>query len=57
MQFTESAQKPVNEAANKLICLAFRDITKKWKNPPVTWKLEATQLAIRFGHRFVALGI
>jgi hypothetical protein len=25
----------------KLIYLALRDITKKWKNPPITWKLTA----------------
>jgi putative transposase len=42
---------PGDEAATKLIYLALRDITKKWKNPPVTWKLAATQFAIRFGHR------
>jgi hypothetical protein len=29
------------------VFLAF--ITKKWKNPPITWKLAATQFAIRFG--------
>jgi len=29
---------------------------KKWKNPPVTWKLADTQLAIRFGQRFFAVG-
>ena len=43
---------PSDEAATKLIYLALRDITKKWKNPPVTWKLAATQFAIRFGQRF-----
>ena len=48
---------PSDEAAAKLIYLALRDITKKWKNPPVTWKLAATQLAIRFGHRFFAVEI
>jgi len=41
----------------KLIYLALRNITKKWKNPPVTWKLAATQFAIRFGHRFFAVEI
>ena len=48
---------PSDEAATKLIYLALRDITKKWKNPPVTWKLAATQLAIRFGQRFFAVEI
>ena len=33
---------------------ALRNITKKWKNPPVTWKLAATQFAIQFGERFLA---
>jgi len=27
---------------------------QKWKNPPVTWKLAATQFAIQFGERFLA---
>jgi transposase-like protein len=48
---------PSDEAATKLIYLALRDITKKWKNPPVTWKLAAAQLAIRFGQRFFAVEI
>ena len=48
---------PSDEAATKLIYLALRNITKKWKNPPVTWKLAATQLAIRFGQRFFAVEI
>ena len=45
---------PNDEAATKLIYLALRNITKKWKNPPVTWKLAATQFAIQFGERFFA---
>ena len=45
---------PGDEAAPKLIFLALRNITKKWKNPAVTWKLAATQFAIRFGERFFA---
>ena len=48
---------PSDEAATKLIYLALRDITKKWKNPPITWKLAATQFAIRFGQRFFAVEI
>jgi putative transposase len=48
---------PSDEAATKLIYLALRDITKKWKNPPITRKLAATQLAIRFGQRFLAVEI
>ncbi len=45
---------PNDEAATKLIYLALRNITKKWKNPPITWKLAATQFAIQFGERFLA---
>jgi len=45
---------PNDEAASKLIYLAIRNITKKWKNPPITWKLAATQFAIQFGERFFA---
>src|SRR6201984_976087 len=45
---------PNDQAATKLIYLAIRNITKKWKNPPVTWKLAATQFAIQFGERFFA---
>ena len=48
---------PGDGAATKLIYLALRDITKKWKNPPVTWKLAATQFAIRFGQRFLAVEV
>ena len=48
---------PSDEAATKLIYLALRNITKKWKKPPVTWKLAATELAIRFGQRFFAVEI
>lgn len=45
---------PSDEAASKLIYLALRNITKKWKNPPITWKQAATQFAIQFGERFIA---
>ena len=48
---------PSDEAATKLIYLALRDTTKKWKSPQATWKLAATQLAIRFGQRFFAVEI
>jgi putative transposase len=41
-------------ARQPLCYLALRNITKKWKNPPVTWKLAATQFAIQFGERFFA---
>jgi len=50
----KSGKFPSNEAATKLIYLALRNITKRPKNPPITWKLAATQFAIRFGERFFA---
>jgi transposase-like protein len=43
---------PSDEAATKLIFLAFRNITKSWKNPPLTWRMAAIQFAIKFGERF-----
>jgi hypothetical protein len=48
---------PSDEAATKLIYLVVRDITKKWNKPPITWKLAATQFAIRLGQRFFAVEI
>lgn len=44
---------PNDEAATKLIYLALRNITQKWKNPPVTWRSAANQFAIQFGQRFM----
>jgi transposase-like protein len=44
---------PSDEAATKLIYLALRNITKKWKNPPLTWRSAANQFAIQFGKRFM----
>jgi transposase-like protein len=43
---------PNDEAAIKLIYLALRNITVKWKNPPVTWSSAVRQFAIQFGERF-----
>lgn len=43
---------PSDEAATKLMYLALRNITKKWKKPPVTWTAAANQFAIQFGERF-----
>ena len=44
---------PSDEAANKLIYLALRNIMAGWKNLPITWHSARTQLAIQFGERFV----
>lgn len=43
---------PNDEAATKLIYLALRRITKKWKKPPMHWAAAALQFAIQFGNRF-----
>jgi len=44
---------PNDTAAEKLIWLALRNITAKWKNPPIAWAAAKTQFAIQFGDRFV----
>ena len=44
---------PSDEAATKLIYLALRNITAKWKNPPREWHAAKVQFAIQFGDRFV----
>ena len=43
---------PNDEAATKLIWLALRYITAKWKDPPVAWHEAKAQFAIQFGERF-----
>ena len=43
---------PSDEAATKLIWLALRNITAKWKNPPIAWSTAKAQFAIQFGERF-----
>ena len=43
---------PSDEAATKLIWLALRYITAKWKNPPIAWHKAMAQFAIQFGERF-----
>jgi putative transposase len=48
---------PSDEAATKLIYLALRNITKKWKKGPVNWNAAANQFAIQFGARFFAPGL
>jgi len=39
--------------ATKLIWLALRNITAKWKNPPIQWHAAKAQFAIQFEDRFV----
>jgi putative transposase len=36
-----------------LIWLALRNITAKWKNPPIAWHAAKPQFAIQFEDRFV----
>ena len=43
---------PSDEAATKLLYLALRDISSKWKAAPHAWKQAANQFAIQFGARF-----
>ena len=43
---------PNDEAATKLIWLALRNLTAKWKNPPIAWAAAKSQFAIQFGERF-----
>lgn len=40
-------------SATKLIWLALRNITAKWKNPPIQWHAAKAQFAIRYEDRFV----
>ena len=44
---------PNDEAATELIWLALRNITAKWKNPPIQWHAAKAQFAIQFEDRFV----
>ena len=48
---------PNDEAATKLIYLALRNITAKWKMPPVFWKSALNQFAIRYADRFAVLSV
>ena len=45
---------PLDQAAIKLIYLAWRNITKNWTMPPNTWQAAKVQFAIFFGERFTA---
>jgi len=44
---------PSDEVATKLIYLALRNITAKWRRPPKEWHAAKLQFAIQFGDRFV----
>jgi len=45
---------PSEEAARKLIYLALRNLTAKWKRPNPCWSEAARELAITYGERFTA---
>lgn len=48
---------PNDEAATKLLYLALRNVTAKWKNAGREWKPALTQFAILFADRFAAVGM
>jgi putative transposase len=48
---------PSDEAATKLLYLALRNVTAKWKNAGREWKPALTQFAILFAERLAAVGM
>ena len=44
---------PSDEAASKLIWLVLRNISAKWKSPPIYWHAAKAQLALQFQDRFI----
>lgn len=44
---------PSDEAASKLIWLVLRNISAKWKSPPISWHAAKAQLALQFQDRFI----
>ena len=43
---------PSDTALEKLVYLAYRNISEKWTMPLANWALISQQLAIKFGDRF-----
>ena len=43
---------PSDTALEKLVYLAYRDISEKWTMPLSNWALISQQMAIKFGERF-----
>jgi putative transposase len=43
---------PSDESAMKLIWLVLRNVSAKWKMPPISWHAAKAQFAIVFGDRF-----
>ena len=48
---------PSDEAATKLLYLALRNVTAKWRNTAREWKAALSQFAILFADRFAAVGM
>ena len=46
---------PSDEAATKLLYLAIRNLTAKWKMPPREWTMAMNQFAILFDDRLQAV--
>ena len=44
---------PSDEAARKLVWLVLRNISAKWKSPPIYWHAAKAQLALQFQDRFI----
>ena len=48
---------PNDQAATKLLYLAIRNLTAKWKMPPREWASAMNQFAILFDDRLQAVGM
>ena len=46
---------PSDKAATKLLCLAIKNLTAKWKKPPREWTMAMNQFAILFDDRLKAV--
>jgi hypothetical protein len=47
------SERTAREAASKLIWLVLRNISAKWKSPPIFWHAVKAQLALQFQYRFI----
>ena len=47
---------PSDQAATKLLYLAIKNLTAKWKKPPREWTMAMNQFAILFDDRLKAVG-
>jgi transposase-like protein len=44
---------PTDEAASKLTWLVLRNVSAKWKSPPISWHAAKAQLALQFQDRSI----